>query len=172
MISPAQLSLDDLLRSAAVDEFEKLKTELEFAQAVTDPQAFGLGVNDVRYLTGPIVQFTAGWNFPSMLRKFVPAARLALVLSGEKNLCTLEEALGYLSTLSLAGPLNREYAEVMFWLSQEVLSKHGVADDVYKMLGFSKPVELSDYQKTHILNRLRADIRRSVVKGAKGRMKK
>jgi hypothetical protein len=172
MNAPAQLSLDDLLRSQLLDEFEQVKADLEFAYVVDHPGEYGLGVNDVRYLTGPIVQFTAGWPFPSMLRKFAPAARLELVLSGEKSLCTLEESLGYLSTLSLAGPLDREYAEVMFWLSQEVLSKHGGADDVYKILGFSKPVELSDYQEAHILNRLRADIRRSVVKGAKGRAKK
>ena len=167
MNAPAQLSLDDLLRSQLLDEFERVKADLEFAYVVDHPSEYGLGVNDVRYLTGPIVQFTAGWPFPSMLRKFAPAARLELVLSGEKNLCTLEESLGYLSTLSLAGPLDREIAEIFFWLSQEVLSKHNIADDVYSMLGFKNPVALSDYQERHLLHQLRADIRRSVVKNAK-----
>jgi hypothetical protein len=167
MITPAQLSLDDFLRSQLLDELEQIKTDLEFAYVVGHPGEYGLGVNDVRYLAGPIVQFSAGWSFPLMLRKFVPAARLALVLTGEKNLCTLEETLGYLSTLSLAGPLDHEIAEIFFWLSQEVLSKHNIVDDVYSMLDFKKPVALSDYQERHLLHQLRADIRRSVVKNAK-----
>ena len=167
MNAQVQLSLDDLLKEVALNE--ALQYADQMARILTAPKKHGLSKGDLRYLHGPIVQYRAGWDFPTMLRKLVPTARLELVLSGEKNLCTFEEALGYLSTLSLAGPLDREIAEIFFWLSQEVLSKHNIADDVYSMLGFKKPVELSAYQERHLLHQLRADIRRSVVKNAKAK---
>ena len=168
MNAPAQLSLDDLLRSAVIDELEKISAGLEFAQAVANPQAFGLGVNDVRYLRGPIVQHPGGWGV-GILRKLIPAARLKLVLSGEKNLCTLEEALGYYSTASFSFPLAHDDAEVMFWLSQEVFEGYGVAESIRKILGLPKRIELSDYQRDYTLNPLCRKIRALVVKNAKAK---
>ena len=167
MNAQMQFSLNELLKESALNE--ALQYADQMARILATPAKHGLGKDDLRYLHGPIVLYRAGWDFPTMLRKLVPTARLELVLSGEKNLCTFEEALGYLSTLSLAGPLDHEIAEIFFWLSQEVLSKHKIADDVYSMLGFKKPVTLSDYQERHLLHQLRADIRRSVVKNAKGK---
>ena len=166
MTAPAQLSFDDLLRSTVVDELEKISAELEFAQAVANPQAFGLGVNDVRYLTGPIVEHPGGWGV-GVLRKLIPAARLKLVLSGEKNLCTLEEALGYYSTASFSFPLAHDDAEVMFWLSQEVFESYGVDENIHEILGLPKRIELTDYRRDYTLNPLRRKIRASVVKNAK-----
>ncbi|MBW2690606.1 MAG: hypothetical protein JRC99_11830 [Deltaproteobacteria bacterium] len=166
MNAPAQLSLDDLLRTTVVDKFEKIKAELEFAQAVANPQAFGLGVNDVRYLIGPVVEHSGGWGV-GILRKLIPTARLKLILSGEKNLCTLEEALGYYSTASFSFPLARDDAEVMFWLSQEVFEGCGAAESVHEILGLPKRIELSDYRRDYTLNPLRRKIRTSVVKNAK-----
>ena len=166
----AQLSFDNILRSTLLNEFEQLKESLEFAHVIANPQAYGLGVNDIRYLSGPIVQHPGGWGV-GILRKLIPSARLKLVLSGEKNLSTLEEALGYYSTASLCGPLYRDDAEVMFWLSQEVLESCGAAESVHKILGFPKRVELTDYQRDYTLNPLRRKIRTSVVKNAKRQLK-
>jgi len=170
MCNDVQLSLDDILRSAFIGEFEQIKESLEFAHVIANPQAYGLGVNDIRYLSGPIVQHPGGWGI-GILRKLIPSARLKLVLSGEKNLSTLEEALGYYSTASLCGPLYRDDAEVMFWLSQEVLESCGAAESVHKILGFPKRVELTDYQRDYTLNPLRRKIRASVVKNAKRQLK-
>ena len=170
MCNDAQLSLDDIFRSALLNEFEQLKESLEFAHVIANPQAYGLGVNDIRYLCGPIVQHPGGWGV-GILRKLIPAARLKLVLSGEKSLCTLEEALGYYSTASLCGPLYSDDAEVMFWLSQEVLESCGVAESVHEILGFSKRIKLTDYQRDYTLNTLRRKIRASVVKNAKKQFK-
>ena len=166
----AQLSFDNILRSTLLNEFEQLKESLEFAHVIASPQTYGLGVNDIRYLSGPIVQHPGGWGV-GILRKLIPAARLKLVLSGEKSLSTLEEALGYYSTASLCGPLYSDYAEVMFWLSQEALESCGAAESVHKILGFPKRVELTDYQREYTLNPLRRKIRTSVVKNAKRQLK-
>ena len=170
MCNDVQLSLDDILRSALIGEFEQFKETFEFAHVIANPQAYGLGVNDIRYLSGPIVQHPGGWGV-GILRKLIPSARLKLVLSGEKNLSTLEEALGYYSTASLCGPLYRDDAEVMFWLSQEVLESCGAAESVHKILGFPKRIELTDYHCDYTLNPLRRKIRASVVKNAKMQFK-
>ena len=170
MCNDAQLSFDNILRSTLLNEFEQLKASLEFAYVIANPQAYGLGVNDIRYLNGPIVQHPGGWDV-GILRKLIPAARLKLVLSGEKSLCTLEEALGYYSTASLCGPLYRDDAEVMLWLSQEVLESCGTAESVHEILGFPKRVELTDYQRDYTLNPLRRKIRASVLKNAKKQFK-
>jgi len=166
MCNDAQLSLDDTLFSTLISELEQFKETLELAHVTANPQAYGLGVNDIRYLSGPIVQHPGGWSV-GILRKLIPSARLKLVLSGEKSLCTLEEALAYYSTASLCGPLYRDDADVMFWLSQEVLEGCGAAESVHEMLGFPKRIELRDYQRDYTLNPLRRKIRASVVKNAK-----
>jgi hypothetical protein len=166
----AQLSFENILRSTLLNEFEQLKESLEFVHVIANPQAYGLGVNDIRYLSGPIVQHPGGWGV-GILRKLIPSARLKLVLSGEKSLSTLEEALGYYSTASLCGPLYRDDAEVMFWLSQEVLEGCGAAESVHEILGFLKRIELTDYQREYTLNPLRRKIRASVVKNATRQLK-
>ena len=104
-----------------------------------------------------------------ILRKMITGARLKLLQSGEKTLSSYEEALAYLSTTSLCGPLNHEYAQCMFWLCQEVLEKHGVVERVQEILGFQKRVELSRYERDHVLRDLRYSIRSSVVKNAKAK---
>ena len=166
----AQLSYDNILCSTLHNEFEQFKEPLEFAHIIANPQAYGLGVNEIRYLSGPIVQHPGGWGI-GILRKPIPAARLKLVLSGEKSLSTLEEALGYYSTASLCGPLYRDDAEVMFWLSQEVLEGCGAAESVHEMFGVPRCIELTDYQRDYTLNPLRRKIRASVVKNAKMKFK-
>ena len=170
MCNDAQLSLDGILRSTLSDEFEQLKESLEFAHVIANPQTYGLGVNDIRYLSGPIVQHPGGWGI-GILQKLIPTARLKLVLSGEKSLSTLEEALGYYSTASLCGPLYQDDADVMFWLSQEVLEGCGAAESIHEILGFSKQIDLTDYQRDYTLNPLRRKIRTSVVKNAKRQLK-
>ena len=141
------------------------------AAMLAAPDDFGLGVNDVRYLQGPVIS-TAGWPFPKMVRGWVKKARIELLLSGEKELATLEEALGYLSAHSLGGPPVSEIARIYFWLGQELFPKYGVHDRFWEILGFTKPIEITDYQKRYLLNDLRRDIRRAVVKHAKTRGKR
>lgn len=104
-----------------------------------------------------------------MVRGWVKKARIELLLSGEKELATLEEALGYLSAHSQGGPPSSDVATMYFWLGQELLPKYGIHDHFWEFLGYSKPIEITDYQKNYLLNDLRRDIRRAVVKHAKAR---
>lgn len=147
---------------------DRLSVSLTKAAMLANPKDFGLGINDLRYLQGPVIS-TAGWDFPDMVRGWVPKARVELLLSGEKELATLEEAMGYLSAHSLGGPPSSDIAQIYFWLGQELLPKYGVHDRLWETLGFDKPIQLSDYQKQYVLNDLRRDIRQSVVKHAKAR---
>jgi len=49
-------------------------------------QLESLTTGEQRYLLGPIVYHPGGWDAGDILPKFIPQARLELVLSGEKNL--------------------------------------------------------------------------------------
>jgi hypothetical protein len=72
-----------------------------------------LTVSETRYLHGPLIQPRfGGWDFPDRLRPIVPVARWLQVLRGrhderEKDLASEEEAVGYISCVSLDAPLDR-----------------------------------------------------------------
>ena len=73
-----------------------------------------LTLSEERYLHGPIVQPRLnGWDFPDRLRALVPTARYLQIARGhidehERDLASEEEALGYLSCISLDAPLDRD----------------------------------------------------------------
>jgi len=130
--------------------------------------AFDTG--EQRYLLGPIVYHPGGWDAGDILPKFIPQARLELVLSGEKDLATLEEALAYLASASLCFPLSSEDAQVMFWLTQEVWARHKLIREdqpVWEMLGHDKPFILTPYLENEVLNSLRRKLRAAVVRNSK-----
>jgi hypothetical protein len=140
--------------------------------AVLAGQALGvLSADDQRYLRGPIIFHPGSDDCPDWLRAAIPSARLTQSLSAqgrEKSLATLEEALAYLSSASLAFPLASDDAEVFFWLGQELCPRYGLAQDepVWKSLGYGGPITLTPFL-TSQLDELRAKIRAAVIKHAK-----
>ena len=65
--------------------------------------------DDLRYLAGPLIVFDPAWgeDTPDWLRAKVRPARLGLLLAGEKELASEEEAVIYLMTCipcSATGP--------------------------------------------------------------------
>jgi hypothetical protein len=131
-----------------------------------------LTTGEQRYLLGPIVYHPGGWDAGDILPKFIPQARLELVLSGEKVLATLEEALAYLASASLCFPLSSEDAQVTFWLFQTVWEKHKLIRDdqpVWAMLGHDRPFALTPYLESEVLNSLRRKIRTAVVRASTAR---
>ncbi len=162
-----QLTLDQLLDSptepaeapveSAAEVFADLKAVQEFLESLT--------ADERHYLRGPII-YHPGSDAGPLLPKFIPQARLDLVLSGEKELATLEEALAYLSSASLCFPLSSEDAEVMFWLTQEVWEKYELTREnqkIWEMLGRQEPFTLTPHLEKEVLGRLRRDIRSAVV---------
>ncbi len=130
-----------------------------------------LSADDRRYLAGPIIFHSGSDECPDWLRAAIPAARLKHSLSAlgrEKRLATLEEALAYLSSASLAFPLASEDAEVFFWLGQELIPQYGLAQDepVWKSLGYHEPITLTPFLAGQ-LDELRAKIRAAVIANAK-----
>jgi len=130
-----------------------------------------LSADDRRYLRGPVVFHMGSDACPDWLRTAIPAARLShlrTAQSSDGSLATLEEALAYLASASLAFPLAEDDAALFFWLSQEVCPKYGLARDepVWKSLGYAAPVTLSNYQEHHLRD-LRAKLRAAVVKHAR-----
>jgi len=171
MVAPAQLSLDELLAQTSTPPNFPTEKQLEAAtQEILDR----LTADEQRYLLGPIVYHPGGWDAGPILPRLIPQARIELVLSGEKDLATLEEALAYLSSASNIAPLHSEDAEVMFWLTQTVWEKHKLIRDdqpIWEMLGHDGPFALTPYLETEVLNSLRRKIRSAVVKHAKGHEK-
>lgn len=122
-----------------------------------------------RYLNGPLVVGSSAWgeNLPRWLRDAVKVARLGLILAGETELASEEEAVAYLLAASLAAPLARDWAELYFWLCARVLPRWGQVQeaDFWAMLGETHPHSLTHIQEAN-LRRLLGDIRRSVAKHA------
>jgi hypothetical protein len=173
-LSIVQLTLDQLLEASPAPieapvepSAAELLAEMRAALKFLD----GLAADERYYLRGPIV-YHPGSDAGPLLPKYIPQARLDLVLSGEKELATLEEALAYLSSASLCFPLSSEDAEVMFWLTQEVWEKHKLTrgdQKIWEMLGRDEPFTLTPYQEKEVLNSLRRKIRAAVVRHSKKR---
>lgn len=152
-----QLSFEDFIRT------EELKT-----RPVTPSRS--LTAEELAYLKGPVIYHAGGWEMGGVIAPRVPEARLALILAGEESMCTLEEALCYLSSASMAAPLHQEYADIFFWLGQEVLPRVRELDQPYHtILGHDQPFALSAYLQNEFLNPLRRNIRAAVIKHAKAR---
>jgi len=171
-----QLSLDELMTGAEITPQGSIQAPIQTSDAESifaeiPPEIVArlenLAADEVRYLLGPVV-YHPGWlDAGQILPKYIPQARLELVLSGEKSLATLEEALTYLASASLCFPLHGDDAEVMFWLIQEVWGKHKLIGDdqpVWEMLGHEGPFTLTHYLEHEVLNSLRRNIRSSVVR--------
>lgn len=137
-----------------------------------DPLATPFTAEEQHYLSGPLVLHrTSGWEAPARLRAVIPEARLALVMSGEHELATDEEALAYLSTASLCAPLSHDWAEIFFYLAQAVLPRWGLAttdEPVWQAIGCQAPITLSNDQH-HELRHLRRRLRVAVVKHARAK---
>jgi hypothetical protein len=176
-----QLSLDELVAGAEIPPQSGIQASIQPSEATTagisteiPPEIAArlesLTAGEQRYLLGPIVYHPGGWDAGDILPKFIPQARLELVLSGEKNLATLEEALAYLASASLCFPLSSEDAQVMFWLTQEVWAKYKLIRDdqpVWEMLGRDRPFVLTPYLENEVLNSLRRKLRTAVVRNSK-----
>jgi len=178
-----QLSLDELVACAEISPQDGIQATIEPCPCGVLSEAAAAGIfteippeisarlesltaGEQRYLLGPIIYHPGGWDAGDILPKFIPQARLELVLSGEKDLATLEEALAYLASASLCFPLSSEDAQVMFWLTQEVWARHKLIREdqpVWAMLGHDRPFVLTLYLENEVLNSLRRKIRTAVV---------
>jgi len=140
-------------------------------QATAKVSIASLTADEQRYLLGPIVYHPGGWDAGEILPRLIPQARIELVLSGEKEMATLEEALAYLSSASLTAPMHSEYTDVALWLFQTVWEKHDLVkgESAWKALGYDKPLTLTPYLKHEVLYFLRRDIRRAVIRNSKFR---
>lgn len=133
-----------------------------------------LTLSELRYLHGPIVQPRfSGWDFPDRLRALVPLARWwqivqGRVADGERDLASEEEAIGYLSCASLEAPLSHDWAEIFFYLGQQVFPHWGLVtgEAVPEVLGLNQPVTLNSQQVAD-LRRFRRWLRQRVEDGAK-----
>lgn len=120
----------------------------------------------LHYLTGPIVHQSWQWSplSPDWLIKAIPEQRLSLVLSeiqnGEHPTATDEEACIILYETSLDGPVSEDYASIYEHLVYKLMRKHNKAAP-------DAGVEvISNFQLT-LLNRIKSQIRNSVVKHCK-----
>jgi hypothetical protein len=154
-----QLSLWSLLHKQAGNAPTETIIEEEILSTFSHKQR--------QYLFGPVIQFrSGGWPFPSMLLKLVQPARYLSILDGEDDLATELEALGYLSTASLEAPLSREWAEIIFWLSDRVLHRWDLvpeAQSVWEMLGYEQPIKLAPTVQSD-LQQLQRWLRKTIVK--------
>jgi hypothetical protein len=133
-----------------------------------------LTLSEERYLRGPLIQPRLnGWDFPDRLRPIIPAARWLQVLRGhhderEKDLASEEEAIGYLSCVSLDAPLDRDWAEIFLCLGQQVFPRWDLVHDqaVHEAFGLARPIGLHDQQLAD-LTRFRRWQRRKVEDGAR-----
>ncbi len=129
----------------------------------------------IHYMLGPVVVYRNPWSetLPEWLIKAVYKDRLEQILAEvEKDvtgdLATESEVVAYMYGATLAAPLPHEWAQVYCWCGNIVLAKHGgLTEDrtFWEMIG-SDPVQLSEYQRSRLLQKLQRDIRRSVVKAS------
>ncbi len=99
---------------------------------------------DRRYLAGPLIVGDPAWgdDTPAWLQAAVRIARLRLVLAGEHEHASEEEAVAYLMAASLAAPLHADWAALYFWGAARVLArwrKIGGEEDFWQMIEAATP---------------------------------
>jgi hypothetical protein len=120
---PAQTPLDGHMQ--AVAELGKQAIDYLGLLGLTPVEQPQMAVSDLRYVAGPLIVFDAFWgqDVPDWLRGTIRAARLGLVLAGERELASEEESLAYLMTAGLAQPLTHDWARTYLWLGSRVLMR-------------------------------------------------
>lgn len=127
---------------------------------------------DRRYLVGPLIVGDPAWgdDTPAWLRAAVRIARLGLVLAGEHDHASEEEAVAYLMAASLAAPLHHDWAALYFWVAARVLArwgKVGKEEDYWRMIDAAAPQRTLRPDQEDDLRRLLRDIRRGVERHAR-----
>jgi len=127
---------------------------------------------DRRYLAGPLIVGDPAWgrDTPVWLCAAVRIARLGLVLAGEHDHASEEEAVAYLMAASLAAPLHADWAARYFWVAARVLARWGKVSqeaDFWQMIDAAAPQRTLRPDQEDDLRRLLRDIRRSVERHAK-----
>jgi hypothetical protein len=130
--------------------------------------------SEMRYLGGPIIQpHLNGWDFPLRLVENMSVIRWTQVMRGlkdqeERPLASEEEALGYLSCVSLEAPLDRDWADIMLHLGERVLPRWFLTDgqSALEAIGLTHPIELNR-QQAEELRRFRRWLREKIEGGAR-----
>ena len=127
---------------------------------------------DRRYLAGPLIVGDPAWggDTPAWLRDAVRIARLGLVLAGEHEHASEEEAVAYLMAASLAAPLHHDWAALYFWVAARVLArwgKVGQEEDFWRLIDAAAPQRTLRPDQEDDLHRLLRDIRRGVERHAR-----
>ena len=127
---------------------------------------------DRRYLAGPLIVGDPAWgsDTPAWLHAAVRIARLGLVLAGEHEHASEEEAVAYLMAASLAAPLHHDWTALYFWVAARVLArwgKVGQEEDYWRMIDAAAPQRTLRPDQEDDLRRLLRDIRRGVERHAR-----
>lgn len=127
---------------------------------------------DRRYLVGPLIVGDPAWgrDTPAWLSDAVQVARLGLVLAGEHDHASEEEAVAYLMAASLAAPLHADWAALYFWVAARVLArwgKIGQEEDYWRMIDAAAPQRTLRPDQEDDLRRLLRDIRHGVERHAR-----
>ncbi len=168
---PPYAALDDQTASLA----ELTRQALAYAGALgltplPGPRLQGV---DLRYVTGPLIVFEPSWgaDVPDWLRVTIRPARLGLVLAGERECASEEEAVIYLMTAGLAQPLTHDWAEAYLWLGAQVLARWSRLPDAigfWTAVGMEAPSGLNRTQAADLEN-LRLWLRRRASTARTGR---
>jgi hypothetical protein len=140
-----------------------------------------LRADERRYLLGPVIvdHLGSAWELPGWLHyEAIPRARIAQVVCEAKaeveeydRMASLEEAVAVLYTACLSRPLNAEAAKAYFWAAAQVMPRYHMAESPLEVLAHiygpadaEKHLELDCHIQREVLDRIRRDTRRYVVK--------
>ena len=121
-------------------------------------------------LTDPIVVYPGGWGdtLPDWLKGAISVERLIenirTLKEGEPT-ATDAEACAYLYTTCLCFPLDEDWAQIYFYLTSQVMSRHRQGVEIPSDI----KVEALDQQQTHDLRRLKDFIYRKRVENRQDR---
>lgn len=115
-----------------------------------------------------------GWDYPERVRQVIPLARWIQLMrdlhdDAEADLASEEEALGYLSCVSLEAPLDRDWADIFFYLGLQVFPRWNMLPDgrsACEAIGSSWLIVLNR-QQAEDLRRFRRWLREKIEGGGR-----
>lgn len=159
----------------------EVTSNMSMLASILDVARIGVRAPHLHYLVGPVSYHTSPWvlDVPAWVLQAALVERLDLVIEEHNEqvvgeLAADAECLYAMYPASMEAPMTDEASRVYFHLGARVMQRHKGQDPrvfftAISVSDWCRPMTLTEHEERYVLNRLKADIRRRVVRDGRSK---